>query len=448
MNHMDEKSQDKNLREKVFQLITEHYRQVHKPKEEFIPGKTFISHAAKVYDAEEMVSLVDSCLDFWLTSGRFTNKFEKEFASFLGAKHCLLVNSGSSANLLALTALTSPELKERQLKPGDEVITVACAFPTTVNPIVQNSLVPVFLDVNLEDYNIQADKIEEALSAKTKAIFLAHSLGNPFNLETVVSVAKQHNLWLIEDNCDALGSKFNSKYTGTFGDISTYSFYPAHHITMGEGGALVTNNALLNKLIASFRDWGRHCWCETGCDDTCGKRFDWQLGTLPPGYDHKFIYSHRGYNLKITDMQAAIGVAQLEKLPSFIEARRKNWDYFYKQLEKYENFFILPKSAENSEPSWFGFSLTVRENAPFSRNDITKYLNNHRIGTRLIFSGNIIRHPSFDDVNFRISGNLNNTDYIMNNTFWFGVHPGIDEKRREYMVEIIEQFLGERSRQG
>ncbi len=441
MNQMDGKSKDEELREKISQLIKEHYHQVHKPKEEFIPGKTFISHAAKVYDETEMVSLADSCLDFWLTSGRFTNQFEREFADFLGAKHCLLVNSGSSANLLALTALTSPELNERQLKPGDEVIAAACAFPTTVNPIVQNNLIPVFVDVDLETYNIQSDKIEEALSDKTKAIFLAHSLGNPFNLEKVLSLAKKYDLWVIEDNCDALGSKFDGKYTGTFGDISTYSFYPAHHITMGEGGALVTNNPLLNKLIASFRDWGRHCWCETGCDNTCGKRFDWQLGNLPLGYDHKFIYSHRGYNLKPTDMQAAIGVAQLKKLPGFIEVRQKNWDYFCGQLKRYENFFILPKPTDSSHPSWFGFSLTVRENAPFSRNDITKYLNDHRIGTRLIFSGNIIRHPSFDGVKFRIPGNLDNTDYIMNNTFWFGVHPGIDRDRREYVIKTVEEFL-------
>ncbi len=446
MSATNGESRDKELREKISLLVRQHYSEIHaKKREEFIPGKTFISHAAKVYDAEEMSSLVDSGLDFWLTAGRYAARFEEEFPVFLGAKYCQLVNSGSSANLLAITALTSPELKERQLKPGDEVLTVACAFPTTVNPIVQNNLIPVFLDVDLETYNIQSDKIEDALSAKTKAIFLAHSLGNPFDLEKVVSIAKKHNLWLIEDNCDALGSKFGGRHTGTFGDISTYSFYPAHHITMGEGGAVVTNDALLNKLIASFRDWGRHCWCDTGCDNTCGRRFDWQLGTLPHGYDHKFIYSHRGYNLKLTDMQAAIGVAQLTKLPRFIEARRKNWDYFYENLKRYEPYFILPKPADNSHPSWFGFSLTVRENAPFSRNSITEYLNEHRIGTRLIFSGNILRHPSFEGVNFRVHGDLKNTDYIMNNTFWFGVHPGIDEKRREYVVETIEKFLGKYS---
>src|SRR3989344_2773836 len=431
------------LRTEIFKLVKDYYYEVHEKKERFIPGKTFISHASRVYNEEELVHLIDSSLDFWLTSGRFTKQFERGFADFLGSRYCLLVNSGSSANLLAITALTSPELKEKRLKPGDEVLTVACAFPTTVNPIVQNNLIPVFLDVDLETSNIQADKIENALSNKTKAIFLAHSLGNPFDLEKVISVAKKNNLWVIEDNCDALGSKFGGKYTGTFGDISTYSFYPAHYITTGEGGALVTNSSVLHKLIASFRDWGRHCWCETGCDDTCGKRFDWQIGTLPHGYDHKFIYSHRGYNLKMTDMQAAIGVAQLKKLPGFIEKRRENWNYFYEHLKKYENLFILPKPTENSHPSWLGFSLTVRENATFSRNDITKYLNDHQIGTRLLFSGNITRHPSFDDVNYRIHENLNNTDYIMNNLFWFGVYPGISSEMREYIVHTLEEFLGD-----
>lgn len=429
------------LRKEIFTLVKNYYHEIHEKKKEFIPGETFISHASKVYDEREMISLVDSCLDFWLTSGRFSEQFEKEFADFLGTKYCILTNSGSSANLLAITALTSPELKDRRLKPGDEVITVACAFPTTVNPIIQNNLVPVFIDVDIKTYNIIADKIEEALSEKTKAIFLAHSLGNPFDLDKVMSLAKKHNLWVIEDNCDALGSKYNGKYTGTFGDISTYSFYPAHHITMGEGGALVTNNGLLKKIITSFRDWGRHCSCGTGQDNQCGKRFEWKLGSLPFGYDHKFIYSHIGYNLKMTDLQAAIGVVQLKKLPNFIESRKNNWHLLYDGLKKYENYFILPKATSNSDPSWFGFSLTIKRNAPFSKNEIIKYLNKNKIGTRLIFSGNIIRHPSFENVKYRVYDNLNNTDIIMNNTFWFGVHPGMSIEMIDYILEKIDIFL-------
>ncbi len=420
-----------------------HFKNVHGASSSFTPGESYIRYAGRVYDEKEMISLVDSALDFWLTAGRFAKQFEEEFAKFLGVKHCILTNSGSSANLLAISTLTSPKLGERRLKPGDEVITVAAAFPTTVNPIVQNNLVPVFLDVDVGTYNIQADKIEEALTEKTKAIFLAHTLGNPFDLDKVLEICEAYNLWLIEDNCDALGSKYNGKYTGTFGHIATFSFYPPHHITMGEGGALVTDDTQLKKLIESFRDWGRDCWCEPGCDNTCGKRFGWQLGTLPFGYDHKYIYSHIGYNLKVTDMQAAVGVAQLKKLPRFIEARKRNWGLLYEGLRKYEDYFILPKAADKSDPSWFGFLLTVKENAPFSRNEITNYLEENKIATRLLFSGNIIRHPGFESVKYRVYNNLRNTDITMNNTFWIGVYPGLTKEMIDYELKKFDAFLGD-----
>lgn len=419
------------------------YKTVHKPVQykEFIWGQDYIPYAGRVYDEKEMISLVDSALDFWLTAGRFAKQFEAEFARFLGVKQCILTNSGSSANLLAISALTSPKLEERRLKPGDEVITTACAFPTTVNPIIQNNLIPVFIDVDVGTYNIQADKVENAISDKTKAIFLAHTLGNPFNLKTIMEVADKHNLWVIEDNCDALGSKYNGKYTGTFGHIATFSFYPAHHITMGEGGALVTNDAQLKRLIASFRDWGRDCWCEPGHDNTCGKRFGWQMGTLPFGYDHKYIYSHIGYNLKITDMQAAIGVEQLKKLPLFIEARKKNLKLLHDELRKYEKYFILPEVEPEADPSWFGFILTVSENAGFTKNDIVKYLEDNKIATRMLFAGNIVRHPSFEKVKYRIYGNLVNTDRIMNDTFWIGVYPGITNEMINYILGKFDEFL-------
>jgi len=431
---------DEILRQMAHSIVEKHYNTVHKKGEKFTPGKTYIRYAGRVYDAEEMSALVDSALDFWLTAGRFAKQFEEEFAKFLGVKHCILTNSGSSANLLAISALTSTELGEKRLKPGDEVITTACAFPTTVNPIIQNNLIPVFLDVDIGTYNIQADKIEDALSEKTKAIFLAHTLGNPFDLDKVLEICEKYNLWLIEDNCDALGSKYKGQYTGTFGHIATFSFYPPHHITMGEGGALVTNDTQLKRLVESFRDWGRDCWCKPGHDNTCGKRFGWQLGTLPYGYDHKYIYSHIGYNLKITDMQAAVGVAQLKKLPEFIEARKKNWRLLYEGLKKYEDYFILPKTTDNSDPSWFGFLLTVKEDAPFSRNEIVNYLEENKIATRLLFSGNIIRHPSFGNVKHRVYDSLKNTDFIMKNTFWIGVYPGLTEEMVNYIVEKIEKF--------
>lgn len=432
---------DEILRQMAYNIAEKHYNAVHKKSENFIPGKTYIRYAGRFYNAEEMKALVDSSLDFWLTTGRFAKQFEEEFANFLGVRHCILTNSGSSANLLAISALTSSKLGDRQLKPGDEVLTVACAFPTTANPIIQNKLIPVFLDVDVGTYNIQADKIEEALSEKTRAIFLAHTLGNPFDLDKVMKIAQKHNLWVIEDNCDALGSRYDGKYTGTFGHIATFSFYPAHHITMGEGGALVTNDTYLKKIIQSFRDWGRDCWCEPGHDNTCGRRFTWQLGSLPHGYDHKYIFSHIGYNLKITDMQAAVGVAQLKKLPLFIKARKKNWRTLYKGLKKYEDYFILPKPADNSDPSWFGFLLTVKEDAPFSKNDVVKYLEENKIATRMLFSGNITRHPSFENIKFRIHSDLKNTDFIMNNTFWLGVYPGLRDVMLDFVIVKIGDFV-------
>ena len=428
------------IKHQIFEKVKEYYKLKHK-RDEFISGKMKIPYAGRVYDQNEIISLVDSALEFWLTAGRFANQFEKEFAGFLGVEHCSLTNSGSSANLLAISALTSPELGEKRFERGDEVITVAAAFPTTVNPIIQNNLVPVFLDVNLGTYNIQADKIEDAISDKTKAIFLAHTLGNPFNLDKILEICKEHNLWLIEDNCDALGSKYKGKYTGTFGHIATFSFYPAHHITMGEGGALVTNDAQLKRLIESFRDWGRDCWCEPGHDNTCGKRFGWQLGTLPFRYDHKYIYSHIGYNLKVTDMQAAIGVEQLKKLPSFIEARKRNFKILCERLKKYEKYITLPKVEPEADPCWFGFPITVRKDTGFTRDDIVKYLEDNKIATRMLFAGNIIRHPSFENVNYRIYRDLVNTDRIMNDTFWIGVYPGLTSEMINYMLITFENFF-------
>lgn len=432
--------ENKNLKSEIFELVTKYYKENHKDKL-FIPKKTYITYAGRVYNEEEIISLVDSALEFWLTTGRFAEQFEKELSQFLEVKHCLLTNSGSSANLLAISALTSPKLGKRRLNPGDEVITVACAFPTTVNPIIQHNLVPVFIDIDIGTYNIQAEKIEKVLSEKTKAIFLAHTLGNPFDLDKVLAITQKHNLWLIEDNCDALGSKYKGKYTGTFGHIGTLSFYPAHHITMGEGGAIVTNDIQLKRLIESFRDWGRDCWCEPGHNNTCGKRFEWQLGSLPAGYDHKYIYSHLGYNLKITDMQAAVGVAQLKKLPSFIEARKKNFNLFYQGLKKYEEFFILPQPTPNSEPSWFGFPLMVREKAKFSRAELVNHLEKNNIATRMLFGGNLVKQPAYQNVRYRLIDSLKNTDLVMNNVFWLGVYPGLTEEMIEFILKTIASKL-------
>jgi len=432
---------EKQIRKHIFEKVKELYK-LRKGQEKFISGKTRVNYAGRVYNEKEIINLVDASLDFWLTTGRYAKKFEKEFAKFLGAKYCLLTNSGSSANLLAISALTSPKLGKKRLKPGNEVITTACGFPTTLNPIFQNNLIPVFVDIDLGTYSIQIDKLEKAISKKTKAIFIAHTLGNPVNLNKILKIAKKHKLWLIEDNCDALGSKYKNKHTGTFGDISTYSFYPAHQITMGEGGAVVTNNLLLKKIIVSFRNWGRDCWCEPGYDNTCGKRFNQQFGKLPFGYDHKYVYSHIGYNLKITDMQAAIGTAQLAKLPSFIKKRRENFNELYKFFKQYKKYFILPQLEKNSKPCWFGFTLLVKETAPFNRDEIVKYLEKNKIATRMLFGGNLTKQPAYQNTKYRIFDFLKNTDLVMNNLFWLGVYPGLNKEMLGYIKKSFKEFLG------
>jgi CDP-6-deoxy-D-xylo-4-hexulose-3-dehydrase len=431
---------EQNFRKEIFAKISEFYKEYHK-KMDFVPGQSPIHYAGRVYDEKEIISLVDSALDFWLTTGRFSKQFEKNLAEFLGVKHCLLTNSGSSANLLAVSALTSPKLGEKRLIPGNEVITTACGFPTTLNPILQNNLVPVFVDIELGTYNIQVEQIENAISEKTKAIIIPHTLGNPADLGSISKLVKKNNLWFIEDNCDALGSRYRGKYTGSFGDISTCSFYPAHHITMGEGGAVLTSDPLLKKIIMSFRDWGRDCWCEPGCDNSCGKRFDWQLGDLPKGYDHKYIYSHIGYNLKVTDMQAAVGVEQLKKLPGFIEQRKQNFNVFYQGLKKYDIYFILPEPSLGAEPSWFGFPIFVKSNAPFSRNDIVRYLEANKIATRMLFGGNLIQQPAYSEMKYRNVGSLVNTELVMNNLFWIGVYPGIGESQIKYILNVFKNFF-------
>lgn len=437
---------ESEAREQIKALVTDYYNDFKKNKKEFCPGDR-ISYASRVYDEKEMCALTDAMLDFWLTTGRFSEQFEKEFAEWIGVKYANLVNSGSSANLIAFMALTAPELGERQIKKGDEVITVACGFPTTINPIIQYGAVPVFLDLTIPQYNIDVNQLEEAVSPKTKAVMIAHTLGNPFDLEAVRRFCDKHNLWLIEDNCDALGSEYTIngeiKYTGTWGDIGTSSFYPPHHMTMGEGGCVYTNNALLNKLIKSFRDWGRDCVCPSGQDNFCGNRFNGQYGELPQGYDHKYVYSHFGYNLKVTDMQAAIGCEQLKKFPSFIERRRHNWDRLRKALEPVADKLILPEPERNSNPSWFGFLISVKPDSGIVRNELTAYIEGNNIQTRLLFSGNIIKHPCFNQIRgteaYRVIGDLHNTDYIMNNTFWVGVYPGMSDEMIDYMAEIIIQ---------
>jgi CDP-6-deoxy-D-xylo-4-hexulose-3-dehydrase len=426
------------IREQILSLIGEYYA-LNWPSLPFIPGETPVPVSGKVFDTEDIVRLVDASLDFWLTTGRYAAEFEREFARFIGVKHCLLTNSGSSANLLAVSALTSPELGKRCLNAGDEVITAATNFPTTINPIIQNRLVPVFLDVHIPTYNADVTHLEETVTEKTKAIFLAHMLGNPFNLEVVTEVARKHRLWLIEDICDAVGAEYQGQKAGTFGDMATVSFYPAHHITMGEGGAVVTNLPQLRKLAISFRDWGRDCWCEPGKDNTCGKRFDWQLGELPHGYDHKYIYSHIGYNLKLTDMQAAVGTAQLKKLPAFLEARQRNFRLLHKGLHDLEEFFILPETLPGAKPSWFGFPLAVRPEAPFTRNQVVRYLESCKIATRLLFGGNIVRQPAYRGIRYRIASDLVNSDFVMNNAFWIGVYPGLSPAMLEYVIEVFHQ---------
>ncbi len=412
-------------------------------QKKIIPGESYVPASGKVLNEEDLHNLIESSLDMWLTAGRFAEKFEEEFSKFLGVKHCSLTNSGSSANLLAISALTSYKLGEKRLEKGDEVITVAACFPTTITPIIQNGLVPVFIDIDIGTYNIDVSKIDQAISEKTKAIFIAHTLGNPFDLDGVCEICEKHNLWLIEDNCDALGSKFNSRFTGTFGHLATHSFYPAHHITMGEGGAVVTNDKKLYCVVNSFRDWGRDCWCLPGEDNTCGKRFKWQIGNLPYGYDHKYIYSHLGYNLKVTDMQAAVGLSQLRKLPFFIEKRRENWQRLYAGLKEFEDFLVLSQATENSEPSWFGFVISVRPNCGFSKNHLVNYLESNKIGTRMLFAGNITKQPAFTEQNieYRIGRELENTDFVMGNTFWIGVWPGLDTACIDYMIEKFRKFF-------
>lgn len=435
-------------RDFIKKLVAEYYHDFKEDKGTFTAGDR-IFYAARVYDEKEMCALADAMLDFWLTTGRFAEQFEKDFADFLGVKHAHLVNSGSSANLLAFSVLTAQELGERRIKRGDEVITAACGFPTTVTPIIQYGAVPVFIDVTIPRYNIDVTKLEAALSEKTKAVMIAHTLGNPFDIKAVREFCDKHCLWLIEDNCDALGSKYTcggiEKYTGTWGDIGTSSFYPPHHMTMGEGGCVYTDDPLLSRLILSYRDWGRDCVCPSGKDNFCGHRFEEQFGELPKGYDHKYVYSHFGYNLKVTDMQAAIGCEQLKKLPDFIEKRKHNWKTLRKALEVVEDKIILPEAEENSDPSWFGFAVTVRPDSGISRNDVTKYIEKHNIQTRLLFSGDLIRHPCFEGIRgteeYRVSGDLTNTDIVMNNTFWLGVYPGMSSEMTDYMAEIVIEAL-------
>jgi len=430
-----------DLRRQILDLVAQ-FHDVKFARHDFQPGESPVPVAGRVFDAAEIIELVDSSLDFWLTAGRFADQFEREFARWMDVRHALLCNSGSSANLLALSALTSESLGDRRLKPGDEVITAAAGFPTTVNPTIQNGLHPVFVDVELGTYNVNVARVEEAIGPKTRAIMLAHTLGNPFDLGAIVDLAARHDLWLIEDNCDALGSTYDGRLTGTFGDLATFSFYPAHHLTMGEGGCVITRDSRLKTLVESFRDWGRACWCAPGADNTCGKRFDWQLGELPAGYDHKYIYSHIGYNFKATDMQAAVGVAQLKKLPQFIAARKQNWQRLYDRLRPWEEFLILPHATPRSDPSWFGFPITVRPEAWFSRLDLVRHLESRRIGTRQLFGGNLTRQPAYRNVPMRVVGELKNTDLAMRNTFWIGVYPALTEAMIDYVGESIAKFVG------
>src|SRR5665213_3164495 len=428
------------LRDQILQLAERYFEETFRSKP-FVPGESPVPVAGKVLDATDLRSLIDASLDCWLTTGRFAAQFERKFARYFDVRGASLVNSGSSANLLAFSALTSPKLGDRALRPGDEVITVAAGFPTTVNPIVQNRCVPVFIDITVPNYQADVSQLDAALGPRTRAIMIAHTLGNPYDLDRVASFAKQHNLWFVEDSCDALGATFKGRKVGTFGDLATVSFYPAHHITTGEGGAVLTNSPLLKTLVESFRDWGRDCWCAPGKDNTCGKRFDWQLGELPCGYDHKYVYSHIGYNLKATDMQAAIGVAQLKKLPGFIEARKRNWKTLRAALQPFEEFLILPEPTAGSDPSWFGFAITVRPDAPFSRAEITRHLEDNKIATRLLFAGDLTRQPAYKGIQHRVVGDLANTERIVSNTFWIGVYPGLTSAMLEYVVGQFEQFI-------
>lgn len=427
------------IRRQILDLTVQYYSELSSPKD-FIPGVTPVPVSGKVIDGADVSAVVDSALDAWFTTGRFAEVFEHNLARFVGVRSASLVNSGSSANLVALSALTSPKLGDQRLKPGDEVITVAAGFPTTVNPIFQNRLVPVFVDVTVPEYEIDVSQLDAARSNRTKAVFLAHTLGNVFDLDAVTAFCGQHNLWLIEDCCDALGSTYKGRNVGTFGDIATVSFYPAHHITTGEGGAVLTDKPGLQTLIESFRDWGRDCWCEPGKDNTCGKRFDWQLGSLPCGYDHKYTYSHIGYNLKATDMQAALGASQLTKLPSFIERRRENFAYLRNKLAKLEDVLILPQATKGAEPSWFGFPIGIRKDAPFSRIELTRALEAKKIGTRLLFGGNLVRQPAYENSDYRVIGSLPNSDYVMNHVFWIGVYPRLTREMLDFVANTVFEF--------
>ena len=443
-----------NLKQQILELTREYFREVHGQKKEFIPGKTFVNYGGRYFNEQEMVNLIDSSLDFWLTAGPWAHKFEIRMAEWLGVEHCALTNSGSSANLLAFYALTSPKLGDKRIRKGDEVITVACGFPTTVTPILQYGAIPVFVDITIPEYNIDVTKLEEAYTEKTKAVMVAHSLGNPFDLKAVKEFCDSHGLWLIEDNCDALGSEYTldgvTKKTGTWGHIGTSSFYPPHHMTTGEGGAVYTNDSTLNKIIRSFRDWGRDCWCIGGVDNTCRCRFSGKFGELPVGYDHKYVYSHFGFNLKVTDMQAAIGCAQLEKLDDIVVARRHNFRYLWKELEGTPGL-ILPQATPHSNPSWFGFLISVKPEAGFTRNELSEYLESRKIQTRNLFAGNLVKHPAFDEMRrtgkgYRIVGGLENTDFVMSNTFWIGVYPGMTEEMLAFMAASIKEFIAKKTK--
>jgi CDP-4-dehydro-6-deoxyglucose reductase, E1 len=431
------------MRSAILEQVAAYY-EVAFATREFVPGQTPVPVSGRTFDADDLVHLTDAALDFWLTTGRFAERFESDLARAVGVRHAMLCNSGSSANLLAVTALTSPTLEEDRLVPGDEVITVAAGFPTTVNPLLQNGLVPVFVDIEIGTYDAAIERVAEAVGPRTRAIVMAHTLGNPFGVAAVAALAERHGLWLVEDNCDALGSRFGDRLTGTFGDLATLSFYPAHHITMGEGGAVLTNRPRLKTIVESFRDWGRDCWCAPGKADTCGKRFDWQLGDLPHGYDHKYIYSHIGYNLKATDLQAAVGVAQLKKLSRFIDARKRNWQRLREGLQSLEEFLILPRATPGSDPSWFGFAISVRPDAPFSRAELIRFLEGRKIGTRLLFAGNLLRQPAYQDIPHRVVGGLPNTDFVMTNTFWVGVFPGLNDAMIDFVIESFTAFVRER----
>ena len=429
-----------SLRQNIIKYALE-YKDLKFKSHNFIPGKSRVNYAGRIFDEKEIINAIEASLDFWLTEGRFSDEFSEKIADFLEIEHVLLTNSGSSANLLAFSALISRSLGEKRLRPGDEVISVAAGFPSTVAPIIQNGLVPVFVDVQLPTYNINTSMLKKAITPKTRCIFLAHTLGNPFELDVVLQLAKEHNLWLIEDNCDAFGSKYQGKYTGTFGHLATFSFYPAHHITTGEGGAVITNDPLLANLVRTFRDWGRDCYCAGGENNTCGKRFSQQFGSLPQGYDHKYVYSEMGYNMKMTDIQAAIGSAQMNKIEAFCNLRRKNFKTWYRIFVKYHEFFFMPEATKGSDPAWFSFIVTIKKTAPFSRDKLTSYLNENLIDTRNLFAGNITRQPAFEGKNWRIAAHLDNTDFIMNNSFFLGTYPGLTEEMFAYAETIVDQFI-------